>query len=125
MITFELDEILMLHKKLIDRTGGSHGIRDIELLKSAVENPFQTFGGAELYPDDLSKIAVLTHSVVNNHCMIDGNKRLGVALMGVLCKLNKINIIYTQKELIDLGLNVAEGKYSKKDIELWIRNHII
>lgn len=125
MIRFELDEVLILHKKLIDRTGGSHGIRDIELLKSALGNPFETFGGVELYPDDISKIAVLTHSVVNNHCMVDGNKRLGLALMGVLCKLNKISIAYTQKELVDLGLNVAEGKYSKEDIEEWIKDHTV
>ena len=90
MIVFELDEILMLHEKLINRTGGSHGVRDIELLKSALENPFQTFAGEELYPNNISKIAVLTHSVINNHCMIDGNKRLGIALMALLCQLNGI-----------------------------------
>lgn len=47
MITFKLDEVLELHKKLINRTGGSYGVRDIELLKSALENSFQTFGDTE------------------------------------------------------------------------------
>ena len=84
MIMFELTEVLKLHEKLINRTGGSHGVRDIELLKSALENPFQTFSEVELYQDDISKIAVLTYSIVNNHCMIDGNKRLGVSLLGLL-----------------------------------------
>ncbi|WP_279146104.1 MULTISPECIES: type II toxin-antitoxin system death-on-curing family toxin [Clostridium] len=124
MIVFELDEILMLHEKLINRTGGSHGVRDIELLKSALENPFQTFAGEELYPNNISKIAVLTHSVINNHCMIDGNKRLGIALMALLCQLNGIKLGYTQEELIDLGLNIAKGNYTKENIENWIENHI-
>lgn len=61
MIIFKLDEVLELHKKLINRTGGSYGVRDIELLKSALENPFQTFGDTELYTNSISKIAVMTY----------------------------------------------------------------
>ncbi|KRQ87105.1 hypothetical protein ABG79_00903 [Caloramator mitchellensis] len=57
MIMLELDEILLLHEKLIEKTGGSHGIRDINLLKSALENPFQTFNNQELYIKVEEKIA--------------------------------------------------------------------
>lgn len=123
MIALEFDEVIELHKKLIDRTGGTHGVRDTELLKSALENPFQTFDGKELYPSVIEKIAVLTYSVTNNHCMIDGNKRLGVSLMGILCKLNNINISYTQSELVELGINLAEKKYNKDSIKQWIIKH--
>ncbi len=125
MISFEFDEVIEIHEKLINRTGGSHGVRDAELLKSALENPFQTFQGEELYPNNIEKISILTHSVINNHCMVDGNKRLGISLMGVLCKLNNINITYTQSELIKLGLDTAEGKLDKKAIRQWICEHIV
>lgn len=124
MILLEFDEVIAMHTKLIDKTGGSHGVRDSELLKGALENPFQTFEGKELYPSNIEKISVLTHSVINDHCMMDGNKRLGISLMGVLCRLNNINITYTQSELIKLGLDIAEGKLDKKAIRQWIFEHI-
>lgn len=117
MIMIELEVVLEIHKMLINATGGSHGIRDVELLKSALENAFQTFDGLELYTEDIIKIAVIAYSVTNNHSMIDGNKRLGVALMGVLCKLNNIKLRYSQNELIELGLKIAQHEYSKEDIE--------
>ena len=123
MISLEFDEVIEMHEKLINRTGGSHGIRDAELLKGALANPLQTFEGEDLYPSDIEKISVLTHSVINNHCMVDGNKRLGISLMGVLCRLNNINITYTQSELIKLGLDMGEGKLDKKAIRQWIVEH--
>ncbi|KEI94244.1 death-on-curing protein (plasmid) [Clostridium botulinum A2B7 92] len=124
MLVFSMDEVLTLHKKIISKTGGSHGVRDKALLKSALENPFQTFAGMDLYKDDIEKIAILSYSVINNHCMLDGNKRLGISLLCLLCQLNKINISYTQKELIKLGLSIAKDESNKDDIEKWIRNHM-
>lgn len=124
MTMLELDEVLEIHKMLINDTGGSHGIRDIKLLKSALDNAFQTFDGNELYKDDITKISVITFSVTNNHSMIDGNKRLGVTLMGVLCKLNNITLKFDQSELVELGLKIAQHEYSKGDIENWILRHL-
>lgn len=124
MIMLELNEVLEIHKMIINATGGSHGIRDIELLKSALENAFQTFDGCELYNEDITKISAITCSVTNNHPMIDGNKRLGVTLMGVLFKLNNVKLEYEQSELVELGLKIAQHEYSKEDVENWIRVHL-
>ncbi|BDB03606.1 type II toxin-antitoxin system death-on-curing family toxin [Clostridium botulinum] len=124
MLVFSMEEVLTLHRKIINKTGGSHGVRDKALLKSALQNPFQTFAGMDLYKDDIEKIAVLSYSVINNHCMLDGNKRLGISLLCLLCQLNNINISYTQKELIKLGLSIAKDEFNKDDIEEWIRNHM-
>ena len=68
-------QILMLHTQLIQQTGGSDGVRDYNLLDSALENPFQSFGGEELYPTIQAKAARLGYGLIKNHCMIDGNKR--------------------------------------------------
>ena len=62
----------------IETTGGSDGIRDLGLLESALESPFQSYGGEELYPSIQAKAARLCYGLVKNHAMIDGNKRLGV-----------------------------------------------
>ena len=89
----------MLHAQLIQRTGGSEGVRDYNLLDSALETPFQSFGGEELYPTIQSKAARLGYGLIKNHCMIDGNKRIGTHVMFVFLALNGIELSYTQKEL--------------------------
>ena len=74
------EQILMLHTQLIQQTGGSDGVRDYNLLDSALETPFQSFGGDELYPTIQAKAARLGYGLIKNHCMIDGNKRIGATI---------------------------------------------
>ena len=87
-------QILMLHTQLIQQTGGSDGVRDYNLLDSALENPFQSFGGEELYPTIQAKAARLGYGLIKNHCMIDGNKRIGTHVMLVFLVLNGIELKY-------------------------------
>jgi death on curing protein len=118
-----IDYILKLHKKLILATGGSDGVRDIELLKSAVENSKSTFGGEELYPSIEDKCVNICYSIINNHAFIDGNKRIGIYVMLVLLEYNGIELSYSQSELINLGLGIAKGELKQEDIHEWINNH--
>ena len=62
-------QILMLHTQLIQQTGGSEGVRDYNLLDSATEASFQSFGGRELYPTIQAKAARLGYGLIKNHCM--------------------------------------------------------
>jgi death-on-curing protein len=71
-------QVLFVHSRLIDTTGGAHGIRDLGLLQSAVSRPKATFGGKDLYPDIFHKAAALMESLVKNHPFIDGNKRTAI-----------------------------------------------
>ena len=103
-------QILMLHTQLIQQTGGSDGVRDYNLLDSALENPFQSFGGEELYPTIHAIAARLVYGLIKNHCMIDGNKRIGTHAMLVFLALNGIELKYTQKELYEAILDIAAGK---------------
>lgn len=123
MIFFGIEQVKKVHHFLIAKTGGMQGIRDENLLDSALKAPFQTFGGKDLYPDIFDKASQLCYSLIENHPFADGNKRIGVHLVLLFLKLNKENIVYTQKELIDFGLNVASGKMSKDDIKNWLINH--
>ena len=81
MIKLTKEQMLLLHTQLIETTGGSDGIRDMGLLESALESPFQSYGGEELYPSIQAKAARLCYGLVKNHAMIDGNKRLGCHVM--------------------------------------------
>ncbi len=123
MIKLTKEQILLLHTQLIETTGGSDGIRDVGLLESALESPYQSYDGEELYPSIQAKAARLCYGLVKNHAMIDGNKRIGCHAMLVLLKLNGCEIEYTQKELSDLILDVATGKIQYEDILQWLLAH--
>ena len=116
-------QVLMLHTQLIQQTGGSDGVRDYNLLDSALENPFQSFGGEELYPTIQAKAARLGYGLIKNHCMIDGNKRIGTHAMLVFLALNGIELKYTQKELYEAILDIAAGKIGYEDLLQWVLNH--
>ena len=117
------EQILMLHSQLIQQTGGSDGVRDYNLLESALETSFQSFGGEELYPTIQSKAARLGYGLIKNHCMIDGNKRIGTHAMLVFLALNGIELSYTQKELYETILDIAAGKLEYEDLLEWILSH--
>ncbi len=123
MIKLTKEQILLLHTQLIETTGGSDGIRDMGLLESALENPFQSYGGEELYPSIQAKAARLCYGLVKNHAMIDGNKRLGCHTMLVFLALNGYEMEYAQKELSDLILDVAADRKQYEDILHWLLVH--
>ena len=116
-------QILMLHTQLIQQTGGSEGVRDYNLLDSALETPFQSFGGDELYPTIQAKAARLGYGLIKNHCMMDGNKRIGTHAMLVFLALNGIELKYMQKELYETILDVAAGKIEYEDLLQWVLDH--
>ena len=117
------EQILMLHTQLIRQTGGSDGVRDYNLLESALETPFQSFGGDELYPTIQAKAARLGYGLIKNHCMIDGNKRIGTHAMLVFLALNGIELKYTQKELYETILDVAAGNMEYEGLLQWVLDH--
>jgi death on curing protein len=119
------EQILVLHTQLIEETGGSDGVRDYNLLESALETPFQSFDGIELYPTIQAKAARLGYGLIKNHSMVDGNKRIGTHAMLVFLALNGIELSYTQKELYETILDVAAGKFGYEDLLAWVLQHQI
>ncbi len=117
------EQVLKLHSQLIESFGGSDGVRDENLLDSALESPFQTFDGEELYPTLQAKAARLGYGLIKNHCMIDGNKRIGAHAMLVFLELNGVEIEYTQKELYTTVLAVADGSLDCDELLKWILKH--
>lgn len=117
MIYFTLEQVLKIHSVLVQKTGGSDGLRDKNLLDSALKTPFQTFALEELYPTFLEKASALCYSLVQNHPFVDGNKRIGVHLMLLFLELNNCKLSYSQKELVDFGFGIASGKIGKDEIK--------
>ena len=80
----DLQEVFEIHQVLIQEFGGSQGVRDEGLLKSAIERPFSGFGETEFYPTPEEKASAILESVIKNHPFIDGNKRTGYVLMRLI-----------------------------------------
>ncbi len=117
------EQILMLHSQLIEVSGGSDGVRDYNLLDSALESPFQSFGGEDFYQTVQAKGARLGYGLIKNHCMVDGKKRIGTHAMLVFLALNGIELKYTQKELYETILKVADGSMEYDDLLQWVLEH--
>ena len=125
MISLSKEQILLLHEALINATGGSHGIRDEGMLDSALSAPFAAFGDEEFFSSVEEKAARLAIGLVNNHPMIDGNKRIGAHAMLLTLRLNDVMLRYSQKELSDLFLSIASGESDYEALLEWIRDHKI
>lgn len=123
MIELTVEEILNLHQKLSDRTGGAPCIRDMGLLESAVYSANQSFGGEYVYSSTEERAARLEFAITKNHPFADGNKRTGVLAMLMTLRLNNIRLKYTQEELITLGLSAADGTFGYDEILRWINEH--
>lgn len=123
MIKLSKDKVLLLQQLLIQETGGSTGLRDIDLLESALENCYQTFDGNELYPSKEEKAAALGYSLISNHAFVDGNKRIGIYVMITFLEVNGIRISCTNDELVNLGLDIANGNKKYNELLQWIREH--
>ena len=101
MNNLSLDQVKVFHRKIIEKTGGTYGIRNEGMIDSALNRGISTFDGEYLYKSNVEKISAITHSLISNHAFIDGNKRIGVSVMLILLKMNNIKIEYSQQELID------------------------
>lgn len=110
------ENILAIYTLLTEATGGSIGVREEGLLISALEAPYQTFDGVDLYPTLLEKAVRLGYGLVANHPFIDGNKRIGILVMLTYLELNGISIEFSDNEIIDMALGVASGKYNYEDL---------
>ena len=125
MIRLSKPQILLLHEQLIAETGGSSGLRDEGMLDSALNTPFQTFAGKDVYPSLQQKAARLCFGLVKNHPFVDGNKRIGAHVMLVFLALNGIELLHTQTELSEVILQLAAGTLQSTDLLDWILSHQI
>lgn len=120
---FTTEDVLLLHHLSIEKSGGSHGLRDVGLLDAAVHRPQATFAGDDLYPTLFDKAGALCHSLIKNHAFIDGNKRTSLLSAMTMLELNGYRFICGQKELVDFGLKIDNENISAEEIAAWLRVH--
>ena len=113
-----------LNEIIAKASGGSAGIRDEGSLLSALNRPFQTFDGQDLYPTALEKSAAIVESIIINHPFIDGNKRMGYAFMRLLLSEEGYELKASENETYNFIISIAEGKMNSEEIINWIKNNI-
>lgn len=119
-----LNEVLAIHDILIERFGGTKGVRDQAGLESAINRPYQTFDGQELYPGSVDKAAAIFESIISNHPFIDGNKRTAYVLMRLLVKQDSSDIEATEDEKFDFVIKSAKGELTFNEIKVWIKSKL-
>jgi death-on-curing protein len=116
-------EVLMLHARLIQRTGGSGGVRGMGLLESALARPRATFDQNELYPDLWTKAAALMHSLIRNHPFVDGNKRTALTATGLFLVLNGHRLVASNQAVLEFTRQVATGEMEIDAISRWLEQN--
>jgi len=115
-------EIAIIHKRVLDETGGASGILSSDQLESALARPFAAFGNVELYPDFISKVAALIHALITSHPFIDGNKRVALVAGDVCLRLNGYRLIPSE-EVEPFFWSIARGEQSVESIRNWLIRH--
>ena len=124
MIWISAEDVILIHSRVIEGSGGLDGLRDRDGLEAAVSAPMQTFDGKELYPTDLEKIARLGFGLASNHAFVDGNKRIGAMMTQLLLKWNGYDLTLRSGELADMFIAIADGTAKEMDLPDWIHAHL-
>lgn len=113
------EEVIAFNKELTHNPM----VRDMPLLYSAVDCPFQSFGGMEFFPSLYDKAARLCYALIENHPFIDGNKRTAVHAMLVFLKINGVKIIASDEELYIKIMNLTKGELTVEAFASWIKRN--
>jgi len=116
-------EVLALHDRIVGRTGGRHGVRDLGALVSALTRPFGGTAAGEFYPDLERKAAALCHGLVREHPFADANHRTGVAAAVLLLERNGRRFTAGEADVVRFARRVAGAHHRIEDMAEWFRAH--
>ena len=124
MIWISAEDVILIHSRVIQGSGGLDGLRDSAGLEAAIAAPMQTFDGQELYPSDIEKIARLGFGLASNHAFVDGNKRIGAMMTQLLLKWDGYDLALRSGELAEMFIAIANGAAKEKDLLDWLTAHL-
>jgi death-on-curing protein len=119
-----LDEVVEMHRRLIEAFGGSPELRDLGLLQSALAMPASSFGGQFLHPSLAEMAAAYLYHFACNHPFVDGNKRIAATTARVFLLMNGAEFEPSEQEYGDLTLGVAAGSLDKADVIEFFKKHV-
>jgi death-on-curing protein len=117
------EQVLFLHSRLISETGGGQGVRDLEMLLSALGPPQATFEERDLYPNLFTKTAALMDSLVRNHPFVDGNKRTVITSAALFLRINGYVLMVENAEMVRFSLACAQSQHTFPEIAEWFTKY--
>lgn len=123
-IRFIPDDIVpLIHADLLRRYGGRPGLRDRNLLTSALAQPKMTFGGRFLHRTVCDKAAAYAYHICKDHPFVDGNKRLAFVLMDIFLQRNGWNLTASEEDVYSIMITLARGELTKSALAKCLRQH--
>ena len=120
----ELRDVINIHNILIDKFGGSKGVRDMGALESAINRPFAMFDNQALYPSPADKASAIFESILINHPFLDGNKRTAYVLMKLVLFENGLDIMASEDEKYHVVIAASSGEMRFDEIKVWINDRL-
>lgn len=117
------EQVLFIHARLISETGGSHGIRDLGLLQSAIARPQATFDSQDLYPNVFAKAGALMESLLQNHPFVDGNKRAAITSAAMFLRMNGYRLTTSNAELEQFTFAALLEHWPVDRLATWFEEH--
>jgi death-on-curing protein len=115
----DMQDVLALHQRQLERFGGAPGIRDPGLIEAALARPQSGY-----YKDLIEEAAALWESLTMNHGFIDGNKRVGLAATYVFLRINGLELKASSKATLSFVIGSLEAKtFEKNRLDAWLRRH--
>lgn len=118
------EEVLAQHADQVRRYGGTPGLRDEGLLRSALAQPEAQFGGQWLHKDLAAMAGAYGYHVAQNRPFMDGNKRVAAACALLFLAVNNQRVVAPPGTLATIVLAVASGTAGKDDLATWLRAHL-
>lgn len=118
-----LEQVLFIHQQMIEKYGGSHGVRDTNLLEFSIVKPRISAFGEEVYPTLFLKVSAMLHALIKNHTFVDGNKRTAFGSMHLMLLKNGYDLTSSTGQEVQLCLDAAMGKLTIQEIASWIEKH--
>lgn len=124
MIWVSAEDVISIHARVIQKSGGMDGLRDRAALEAAIAAPLQSFEGQDLFPTVLEKIARIGYGLASNHAFVDGNKRIGAMMVQLLLGWNGYSLQLQRGELADMFIAIADGQVGQEELLAWMRAHL-
>jgi len=119
-----VEELLAIHQRVIEETGGLEGIRDLGLLCSISIKPQMMIGGLEIYQTIFSKTASILEALIQYHVFSDGNKRMAFLATSVFLAMNGYRLRVDEKTAFTFIINIAKKKHSLEKITAWLKKNV-
>ena len=116
-----LGDVLAIHRKELEASGGADGVRDQEGVEAALDRMKQTLFGDDAYPSIPAKAAAFFQTIIQRHPFVDGNKRTAVRVTYTFLETNGRRVTATNEATVELARGVASGDYEIDEITDWFR----